>query len=119
MKDFIKKHRVCIMFCVPILLAEIGWRIHVETELNRSDRLVTIEQLIAPLVTEWKAEQLLRERGYIMPVTPHEHPEYVHEHPAATVAPPPAPPPKPEIDKAHRDAEHWTHGAIKQQSMRN
>lgn len=118
MKNFIKKHWVCITFIIPILLAEIGWRIHVETELNRSDRLVTIEQLIAPLVTEWKAEQLLRERGYIMPVPSHEHPEYVHEHSAATVAPPTPPPPtKPEIDRAHRDAEDWTEGAIKQ-SMR-
>ena len=118
MIKFIKAHWKYLAVIVPLALAEIGWRIHVETELNRSDRLTTVEELITPLVTEWKAEQLLRERGYFVPVAAHEHPEYAHEHASPTVAQPQAPPSQPEVEKIRKEADDWARQMI-QEPMKN
>jgi hypothetical protein len=79
-----------VTFGVPLILTVVvlvgGWVVSVETRLSVSDRVDNLEELINPLLVEWKVQQRLVEEG-VCPID--------HEPPT-----PDPPPPVAEVEAA-------------------
>ena len=100
-----------VAILVPVVLMIIGWGYSIESSLavvsssvDLSNRVAILEELVTPLIIDYKVEQTLKNMGVDVGRN------YIQPNPA---------PPKIELTKPHVDdiikkAEDWTKSQIRQ-----
>ena len=117
---------------VFIVAALIGWGVTVEVRMAQhagvealSQRIKNIEDLMTPVLVDWKVQQELRKYGIApmlvpvppTPVPPTEHPMVGRESDLPT--PVPLPTKEPDHSQIEKDAQKWASDRVQQRSQRD
>jgi hypothetical protein len=121
---------------VFIVAALIGWGVSVEVRLAQhagvemmSQRIKNIEDLMTPVLVDWKVQQELKKYGMVpmvapvpptpvpTPVPPTEHPMIGRELDLPT--PVPSSTEKPDHSQIEKDAQKWASDRVQQRSQRD